>query len=928
MTQNRSTSYFSEREIISELLEVTQMGTWRWDVKTGEVILSEGSAKNLGYTVEELGSMTIDSRAELTALQDRELFRETYKTVFSPEENSYTFVGRMHHKEGHFIWVKESGKVVKREEDGSPALIVGVHSDVSDLYESKKQIATESERFRTLYDGAPVALLIHDADTGELLDANTTALRAYGAKTFEELKNAEVGHGASYGIDELLGWIKKAVEEGPQEFEWMGQRLDGIAFWEQIIFAPIFLDNTLRVMSTTIDINHRKQVEEENLEVRKFLGFTNAKQRIMMDISNSFMKAEASNLKKTVQESLALIGRTINSDRVFIFRYDLEKQTASNEFEWCAEGVSSEIRNLQNLPIESLSERYERHIQGKSVLISDFAELSPKDAVRRNLEFEPVKSSLSVPMEAGEFFLGFVGMANIHKDIQYTTEDENILREYANALMSTLYRIETSKRLSDREALLRMTLLSIGDGVISTDKDGNITNLNRVAELLTGYTQSEAQALPFEKIFNIYSETTKEPLGSVVKEVLATGRTLELDSDIKLVDKHGKELEIENSAAPITDKEGNILGAVVVFRNCTEKREKQREIEYLSMHDVLTGLYNRRYIEKVLEEINQPKNYPLTLMFADINGLKLTNDAFGHDMGDKLLKLVAKILKDVARPTDILGRIGGDEFIICFPNTTEEEALAIKHQIRKKTTRAKLGSIVVSVAMGFATKDVDKYSIEEIKMMAENRMYKNKLRHGKTMRSRTIETVLRNINNKYDSEQIHTERVSQITEVLARALGLTVKEIMDYKTAGALHDIGKITLPPEILNKPGKLTSREFEKVKQHTETGYQILKSVDEYTGLAEIVLHHHERWDGNGYPQGLKEEDIPLGARIISIADAFEAMTASRSYQVRRTPKEALEEMIRCSGTQFDPNVIPVLVKAFEEDQEVLLADYFTAT
>lgn len=194
-------------------------------------------------------------------------------------------------------------------------------------------------------------------------------------------------------------------------------------------------------------------------------------------------------------------------------------------------------------------------------------------------------------------------------------------------------------------------------------------------------------------------------------------------------------------------------------------------------------------------------------------------------------------------------------------------------------------------------RDVDQY------------MYNNKLKHGKTMRSQVIETVLRNINLKYDQEQIHTERVSQYCEAIAKALGFSEKEVDQIKTAGALHDIGKIVVPAELLNKPGKLTADEYEVIKRYTETGYQMLKSVDEYMGLAEGVLHHHERWDGSGYPGRLKGRNIPREARIIAVADVYEAMTAERPYQ-NKSKEEAVSELRRCAGTQFDPEIVEAFV------------------
>lgn len=457
----------------------------------------------------------------------------------------------------------------------------------------------------------------------------------------------------------------------------------------------------------------------------------------------------------------------------------------------------------------------------------------------------------------------------------------------------------------------RTTLLSVGDGVISTDNRGKIKIMNPIAEKLTGWSKEEALGKPLEDVFQVINEITKEPCENPAQRVLETGNTIELSNHAVLLSKMVSKTSIEDSAAPIKDGSGRTTGVVIVFRDCTERKEKQKQIEHLSFHDHLTGLYNRTYIEDAVKRLDTRRNLPFTIMVLDVNGLKLTNDAFGHEMGDRLLQTVADIMTEVCRADDIVGRVGGDEFAILLPNTDETQAEAIKQRIIAITSKTTLDSVIVSLAVGFAVKTNVDQDIEIIKMNADNNMYNNKLRYGKTMRNRTIETVLRNINLKYDQEQIHTERVSQYCEAIARAMGFSEKEVSDLKTAGILHDIGKITIPSEMLNKPSKLTKEEFEVIRRHPETGYQMLRSVDEYVPLAESVLFHHERWDGKGYPCGLKGEDIPLEARIIAVADVYEAMTAKRSYQRTKSKEEAVAELERCSGTQFDPDIVKVFVE-----------------
>jgi diguanylate cyclase (GGDEF)-like protein/PAS domain S-box-containing protein len=499
-------------------------------------------------------------------------------------------------------------------------------------------------------------------------------------------------------------------------------------------------------------------------------------------------------------------------------------------------------------------------------------------------------------------------------DVEYHSypqyKDGTLVGAVITFVDSTLRRKMEELVYTEKEQF-KTTLLSVGDGVISTDNHGRIQVMNPIAEELTGWTQQEAQGRFFEQVFHIINEYTREICENPVQRVLETGEIIELANHTILIGKSGKEIPIEDSAAPIKDSRGRTTGVVIVFRDFSDKREKIREIEYLSFHDHLTGLYNRRYMEDSIRRLDTDRNLPFAIMAVDVNGLKLTNDAFGHLTGDLLLQQVGSVLKRVCRADDILGRMGGDEFVLLLPKTNALQADVIKKRILEAASQIKIDSIIVSVAVGYAVKETEDQQMSSVMTIADNNMYKDKLKYGKTMRSQTIEVVLKNINLKYDKEQVHTERVSEYCEAIARKMGWAEKEVQDIKTAGVLHDIGKITVPPELLNKPGRLTEEEFEIVKRHPEISYQILKSVDEYASMAEDVLYHHERMDGTGYPEGLRGERIPLNARIIAVADAYEAMTAYRSYHVPKTKEEAIAELNRCAGTQFDPNIVRIFTE-----------------
>ncbi|HAS74240.1 MAG TPA: hypothetical protein DCS67_08870, partial [Clostridiales bacterium UBA8960] len=323
---------------------------------------------------------------------------------------------------------------------------------------------------------------------------------------------------------------------------------------------------------------------------------------------------------------------------------------------------------------------------------------------------------------------------------------------------------------------------------------------------------------------------------------------------------------------------------LAIVRNVTEQKQNQMLIEKLSYRDQLTGLYNRRFYEEELQRLDTRRNLPMSLVLLDVNGLKLTNDAFGHQTGDELLRRVSSIVAHCCRTDDIISRIGGDEFVILLPSTSSEDAEIVVDRIYQSIDQESMDTIKLSVSIGYATKTDQDQMMSEIFTLAEDNMYRKKLHESQSMRHQTVKTIIHTLNEKSSREKIHSDEVSRISKIIGHAMGLSSEKMKELEVASLLHDIGKISISDAILNKNSALSEGETIEIRRHSECGYQILKSVDIYSSLSEIVLHHHERWDGEGYPYGLKGEAIPLLSRIITVADAYEAMVSSRPYRSAR--------------------------------------------
>ncbi len=349
---------------------------------------------------------------------------------------------------------------------------------------------------------------------------------------------------------------------------------------------------------------------------------------------------------------------------------------------------------------------------------------------------------------------------------------------------------------------------------------------------------------------------------------------------------------------------------LAIVRNITRSKELEKSLEYLSYNDQLTGVKSRRFYEEELKRLDVKENLPLTIVLGDANGLKLINDSFGHIAGDELIHKIAEIIEKECRAEDVVARLGGDEFVILLPNTDADETEKIIKNINKSALKEKVQNLDVSISFGYETKRYEEEDIQDIFRKAENYMYKRKLFESSCTRGKTIETIINTLNEKNKREEQHSVRVSELCRKMGEVLELPERKIHELKTAGLLHDIGKIAIEESILNKTGKLDNEEFKEIKRHPEIGYRILSTVNELSEIAEYVLLHHEKWNGEGYPKKLKGEDIPLESRIIAIADVYDAIISDRSYRKALSKEFAIEEIKRNADIQFDPRLVNVFI------------------
>lgn len=464
--------------------------------------------------------------------------------------------------------------------------------------------------------------------------------------------------------------------------------------------------------------------------------------------------------------------------------------------------------------------------------------------------------------------------------------------------------------LQQEKELLRTTLYSIGDGVVTTDAEGRISSVNDAAQVISGWTEQEAAGKHFAEVFRLISEETAGPVDDPVRKVLQTGKTIGLANHTALITKDGQLVSLADSAAPIKDEKGRTLGVVMVFRDVTAEKAQQERITYLSYNDQLTGLNNRRFLEEELGRLDTPHMLPLAVIMGDLNGLKLTNDIFGHAAGDGLLKAASQAIKNSCRPGDIVIRWGGDEFVILLPQTDAKLAEEILMKIKGKCDAHHVGQLQLSISLGYAVKTRSEEDIWQMLKEAEELMYRQKLLEGRSYRNSIINTLQATMLVKSHETEDHSNRLKQHSLHIGKVLGLTEKALDELALLAVLHDIGKVGVNESILQKPGPLTEAEWVEMKKHPEIGYRITQNTPELSVVSEFILTHHERWDGKGYPRGLRGSSIPQLSRILAVVDAYDAMVNDRVYRPAMEKEQALAELSRNAGKQFDPEVVAVFL------------------
>ncbi len=492
------------------------------------------------------------------------------------------------------------------------------------------------------------------------------------------------------------------------------------------------------------------------------------------------------------------------------------------------------------------------------------------------------------------------------------------MNQFVNELESKVkertFQLEQSNDdLNKTKDNLSLILDSTAEGIFGLDPDGYCTFCNDSGVKMLGY-ESQDEILGTHLTLKIHKDNVdgqyKEFEDCHILKALYSGSE-KVEAEAIYWRKDGSCFDVEYHSYPQL-KDGEVIGTVVTFFDITLRKKGEEQIKYLISHDYLTGMLNRMGFEEELKRMDVEDNLPISILFADMNGLKLMNDVFGHSLGDKLIKKSAQLLKDICQENNVAARVGGDEFILLLPKTDAKTAQTIVHKIKERLDNEQIHAVKCSMAMGFDTKIHSYQKLEKIMGNAESEMYLEKLRSKNQVGETMITTIMNTLQHNNPKSKEHAEQVAMRCEAIGKALSLSETDLKKLRNAAYLHDIGKITLDKELLNRI-TLSEKEMQEIHQHPAMGYRILNIFDSTMDLADGVYCHHEWWDGTGYPRGLKGKEIPLIARIIALVEGYEELLLSdESHQ--KSKQDMINELRYYAGKRFEPTLVEEFIKILE--------------
>lgn len=866
---------------------------YRTDREGNFIMINPEGIKLFGYnSLEDILGKNIDQHFYSAPEERKKYLKELEKN----KGNLKDFELTLKKKDGTPLIISDTSHFYY-DKNENIAGVEGIFVDITERKKIEEDLQRSQQEFASLFESSPEALVYLDKN-GIIVDANLRFCKLFGY-SLKEIKGKNVNNGIIHSqkmIREGKSLAKKALE-GFINYETIRKRKDGSEFPVFISSSPVKINNKSKGIITLYqDITERRKAEEKlRQSEEKFAGiFKNIPdvafyldtEGIILDVNPNFTRLLGYTKKEILGKDIDEVGlypKGKMKEGKDLTRKILNKNLTNFET----------IRRKKDgtpIPVHISTSlvKIKDKVTGIIVLYHDITERKQSEKIQKVVY--TISKAANSPISLNQLY------KTIHKELGTIIDTTNFYIALVNEREDKICFPYHQDEMDDNFPILKFsTTDTLTTYVVKTGRP--LLNNNKQ------YNEMAAQGII-------------TPMGS------ATPQNIWLGVPLKIEDKTIGAMVVQSYTNPnlYSEKDTKLLEFVSSqVATAIERKSSEERIKHLSFHDVLTGLYNRAYFEEELERYNFPRYYPLSIVMFDVNGLKVINDTFGHSEGDRLLQHLSQILTSVSRQGDILARIGGDEFAILLPSTTSEQAHNFCERIKKACHQDKIEPVYLrpNISLGHTTQEGEYKDINSLLKEADRNMYQDKLFNGKSREKHFLEAFRIILAERDPHTSDHAQRLQELALSLGKRVGLTEYQLGNLKLLALLHDMGKIGIPDSILFKTYILTHSEWKKMREHPRIGYRMAKNIPDFSPIAQEILYHHEYWDGTGYPDGLKGEKIPLLSRIISIIDTYDVMQSHRPYKGPISKTEAIKEIKRCAGTQFDPQLVEIFLK-IENDKK----------
>lgn len=634
---------------------------------------------------------------------------------------------------------------------------------------------------------------------------------------------------------------------------------------------------------------------------------------LMSKIASMFARSHPNDYEKTINDALKHIGTFVNADRSYVFKYDFINDTCSNTYEYCAPGISKEIENLQDVPLNGISDWVSTHQKFQTMYIPDVSKLSEDNHVRQILEPQSVKSLITIPLIHNDSLYGFLGFDSVIEKRTYSKFEQHVLIEFSNLLITIIDRIDLEKKIKLENLKLDMLLEASNIGAWEWNLYTNETKFNAMWAKLIGYELYELEPLNLDT-WKKHTHPHDLEQALIAIDNFLKGETPYYESVFRMRHKNGHYVWVKDVGQVIEWDRGKPKIMQGAHISIDQQKREQQELQVVK-HAIDSS--------------------PISIEITDVDAnILYVNPTFEKMTGYKAEEIIGhnpRIFKsgnhDKAFYDHLWSTIlSGDAWIGEFYNRRKNGSFYWE-QAHISSVRDEKNNITHFIAIKSDISDKKKIDllIEERRKELESEVAEKIAEIEDSQKSTIIVMAKLTEARDHDTGQ-HVERVQYLSKALATSLKdnpkyhkiINHQYIQDIYFASALHDVGKINIPDSILLKPGKLTPEEFDIIKTHVSIGDKILSDMVKFylrNNLVvlgrEIAKYHHEKWNGSGYLEGLQGEQIPLSARIMALVDVYDALRSRRPYKEPMTHQQAYDIIVRDSGTHFDPEVVEAFIK-----------------